>query len=95
MNSRRAVGVNRVLSYLIYNDSVFNGIQEVTGSIPVSSTVFFAFLQPLGGWLQGGCSNQRSERMYSSVGARLDGPNKQWAEVAPKLGDLLCQEFAA
>src|SRR5262245_22586706 len=31
-----------------------NSIQEVTGSIPVSSTGFFRFLQPPGGWLQGG-----------------------------------------
>ncbi len=38
-----------------------NGIQEVTGSIPVSSTGFFVLLQPEGGWLQGGCSNQRPE----------------------------------
>jgi len=41
VNGCRAVGVNRVLSYLIYSDSGFNGIQEVTGSIPVSSTCFF------------------------------------------------------
>ena len=28
-----------------------DGIQEVTGSIPVSSTGFFRFWQPVGGWL--------------------------------------------
>ena len=38
-----------------------NGIQEVTGSIPVSSTTFFRFLQPAEGWLQVGCSNHHFE----------------------------------
>src|SRR6266851_9470926 len=32
-----------------------DGIQEVTGSIPVSSTGFFRFWQPVGAWLPAGC----------------------------------------